>query len=40
MYRDSALNYESIQQEKNAEAKYENEKKQKEIELLRKTKTK
>lgn len=34
MYKDSALNTESIQQEKNAEAKYENEKKQKEIELL------
>lgn len=34
MYRDSALNDESIQQEKNAEAKYENEKKQREIELL------
>lgn len=34
LYKDSALNNESIQQEKNAEAKYENEKKQKEIELL------
>lgn len=34
MFKDSALNVESIQQEKNAEAKYENEKKQKEIELL------
>jgi serine phosphatase RsbU (regulator of sigma subunit) len=34
VYKDSALNAESIQQEKNAEAKYENEKKQKEIELL------
>lgn len=34
MYKDSALNSESIQQTKNAEAKYENEKKQKEIELL------
>ena len=34
MYRDSALNAETIQQEKNAEAKYENEKKQREMELL------
>jgi len=34
IYRDSTLNNESIQQVKNAEAKYENEKKQKEIELL------
>ncbi len=34
MYSDSALNTESIRQEKNAEAKFENEKKQKEIELL------
>ncbi len=33
-YKDSSLNHESIQQVKNAEAKYENEKKQKEIELL------
>jgi serine phosphatase RsbU (regulator of sigma subunit) len=34
VYKDSALNNESIQQVKNAEAKFENEKKQKEIELL------
>ncbi|MBP8034475.1 MAG: SpoIIE family protein phosphatase [Bacteroidia bacterium] len=34
LYKDSALNNESIQQFKNAEAKYENDKKQKEIELL------
>ncbi|MBL7934970.1 MAG: SpoIIE family protein phosphatase [Bacteroidia bacterium] len=34
MYQDSALNRESIQQVKNAEAKYESEKKEKEIELL------
>ncbi len=34
LYKDSALNYESIQQVKNAEAKFENEKKQKEIEIL------
>jgi serine phosphatase RsbU (regulator of sigma subunit) len=34
VYQDSTLNNESIQQVKNAEAKYENEKKQKEIELL------
>ena len=34
MYADSSLNLESIQQVKNAEAKYENEKKQTEIELL------
>ncbi|MDF2448577.1 MAG: yrrB 5 [Bacteroidota bacterium] len=34
VYQDSALNKESIQQVKNAEAKYESEKKQKEIELL------
>ncbi len=34
IFRDSSLNNESIQQVKNAEAKYENEKKQKEIELL------
>jgi len=34
LYKDSSLNNESIQQTKNAEAKYENEKKQKEIELL------
>ena len=33
-FQDSSLNKESIQQVKNAEAKYENEKKQKEIELL------
>jgi serine phosphatase RsbU (regulator of sigma subunit) len=33
-YQDSSLNNETIQQVKNAEAKYENEKKQKEIELL------
>lgn len=34
MYKDSSLNAESIQQIKNAEAKYQNEKKQNEIELL------
>lgn len=34
IYQDSTLNNESIQQVKNAEAKFENEKKQKEIELL------
>lgn len=34
MYKDSSLNVESISQIKNAEAKYESEKKQKEIELL------
>ncbi len=34
IYQDSTLNNESIEQVKNAEAKYENEKKQKEIELL------
>jgi serine phosphatase RsbU (regulator of sigma subunit)/tetratricopeptide (TPR) repeat protein len=33
-YKDSSLNEESIKQIKNAEAKFENEKKQKEIELL------
>jgi serine phosphatase RsbU (regulator of sigma subunit) len=33
-YKDSSLNKESIKQVKNAEAKFENEKKQKEIELL------
>ncbi|MES2513684.1 MAG: SpoIIE family protein phosphatase [Bacteroidota bacterium] len=34
IYKDSSLNKESIRQVKNAEAKFENEKKQKEIELL------
>lgn len=34
IYQDSSLNKEGIQQVKNAEAKYESEKKQKEIELL------
>jgi serine phosphatase RsbU (regulator of sigma subunit) len=34
IYQDSTLNNENMQQVKNAEAKYENEKKQKEIELL------
>jgi serine phosphatase RsbU (regulator of sigma subunit) len=34
IYKDSALNMESIQQVKNAEAKFENDKKQKELEIL------
>ncbi len=34
MYKDSSLNNESVSQMRNAEAKYENEKKQTEIELL------